>query len=158
MNCNMHMFCALWFSATHCQAVYTHTCTRTHPRPHTHTHTHTHTWSHQSQVSIHNLWSYQLCVNISEAKSVKQSDLCVPSIRELALQQLVMICMMYTCKFDWLTHSALLRYTYRWDKKVWKFCVWLYHQGYGWLWMLQLVTMHTLPRSNSSILQLTWKY
>ncbi len=33
---------------------------------------------------------------------------------------------------------------------------WLYHLVCRWLWMLQPVTMHTLPRTNSSILQLTW--
>ncbi len=46
----------------------------------------------------------------------------------------------------------------RWDKKVWKVCDWLYHLVCGWLWMLQPFTMHTLPRTNSSIfiLQLIW--
>ncbi len=33
---------------------------------------------------------------------------------------------------------------------------WLYHLVCGWLWMLQPVTMHTLPRTNSNILWLTW--
>ncbi len=31
-----------------------------------------------------------------------------------------------TCKFYCLTYSALLRYTYRWDKKVWIVHDWLY--------------------------------
>ncbi len=33
---------------------------------------------------------------------------------------------------------------------------WLFHLVCVWLWMLQPVTMHTLPRTNSSLLQLTW--
>ncbi len=67
-----------------------------------------------------------------------------------------MICVLYTQKFDWLTYFVLLIYTYRWDKKVWKVCDLQYHLVCGWLWMLQSVTMHTLSRTNSSILQLTW--
>ncbi len=39
---------------------------------------------------------------------------------------------------------------------MWRDCDWQYHLVCWWLWMLQLVTMHTLPRTNNNILQLTW--
>ncbi len=54
----------------------------------------------------------------------------------------------------WLAYSALLRYTYRSNKKVWNVRDWLHHMVCGWLWMPQPVTINTLPRTNS-ILQLT---
>ncbi len=39
---------------------------------------------------------------------------------------------------------------------MWKVCDWLYHLVFGWLWMLQPITKHTLPRTNNTILKLTW--
>ncbi len=39
---------------------------------------------------------------------------------------------------------------------MWNICDWLLHLVCGWLWMSHPVTIHTLPRTNNSILQLTW--
>ncbi len=92
--------------------------------------------------------------------SISSYSWLLPSIRDPASSPVIGHDLTVVYTQIWLaniwTYSALLKYTYRWDENAWKVCDWLYHLVCGWLWMLQPVTMHTLPRTNRSILQLTW--
>ncbi len=70
-------------------------------------------------------------------KKIHTTHFLLSSIRELASFPTIGddLCL-YNTHLISLTYSALLRYTYRWHKKLWKVCDWLYHLVCWWLWML----------------------
>ncbi len=102
----------------------------------------------------HNLWQIPLWYHY-EHDITMQMLMSKCTLHRRALQQLGMICMYTSLKSDWLTDSALLRYTHRWDK-VWK-VLWLsVSPGVGGCEWFSQSQFTALPRTNNNILQLTW--